>query len=89
MEIISQREMRNNSGEILRRVAAGETLFVSNGGKLAAMLVPVSESSRKRMIAAGGIIPASRPLNIAAWRPVELPGAAPSETVLAELRGDR
>ena len=89
MDIVSQREMRNNSGEILRRVAAGESLLISNGGKLAAMLVPVSESSRNRMIAAGRILPASRPLNISAWRLAELRGSARSETVLAALRGDR
>ena len=89
MEIISQREMRNNSGEILRRVAAGESLLVSNGGQLAAMVVPVPESSRDRLVAAGRIIAASRPLDVARWQAADLPEVDSSETVLAQLRGDR
>lgn len=32
--------MRNNSGEILRAVAAGETIQVTNNGRLAALIVP-------------------------------------------------
>tara|TARA_R110002020_G_scaffold14291_11_gene50742 strand:+ start:1524 stop:1646 length:123 start_codon:yes stop_codon:yes gene_type:complete len=33
--------MRNRSGEILRRVEAGESVLVSNNGRLAALIVPV------------------------------------------------
>ncbi|WP_029088922.1 type II toxin-antitoxin system Phd/YefM family antitoxin [Brevibacterium album] len=44
MDTISHREMRNRSGEILRRVEAGEALQVTNNGRLAAMIVPVTGS---------------------------------------------
>ena len=40
METVTHREMRNRSGEILRRVEAGETLQVTNNGHLAALIVP-------------------------------------------------
>ncbi|MFT3872333.1 MAG: type II toxin-antitoxin system prevent-host-death family antitoxin [Nocardioides sp.] len=40
METISQREMRNNSGEYLRRTAAGETFAVTNNGTVVAWLTP-------------------------------------------------
>ncbi len=34
--------MRNNSGEILRRVEAGESVQVTNNGRVAAVIVPPS-----------------------------------------------
>ena len=40
METVTHREMRNRSGEILRRVEAGESVRVSNNGHLAALIVP-------------------------------------------------
>lgn len=40
MRTVSHREMRNNSGEILRAVAAGETVQVTNNGRVAALIVP-------------------------------------------------
>lgn len=40
METVTHREMRNNSGEILRRVEAGESVQVTNNGRVAALIVP-------------------------------------------------
>ncbi|MFT4009627.1 MAG: type II toxin-antitoxin system prevent-host-death family antitoxin [Nocardioidaceae bacterium] len=40
METISQREMRNHSGEYLRRAAAGETFEVTSNGVVVAWLTP-------------------------------------------------
>lgn len=42
METISQREMRNRSGEYLRRTAAGESFVVTNNGVVVACLIPPS-----------------------------------------------
>ncbi len=39
-ETISQREMRNRSGEILRAVAAGESFIITNDGVVVAELIP-------------------------------------------------
>ena len=39
-QVISQREMRNNSGEVLRRVAAGESFIITNDGVEVAELIP-------------------------------------------------
>lgn len=41
MEIITQRQMRNDSAVILRRVAAGESFVISNRGVHVARLVPI------------------------------------------------
>lgn len=87
--MISQREMRNSSGEVLRRVAAGEALVVSKRGRPAAMLVPVQSSSRERLIAAGVVRPATRPLDVSAWRALDLPDVDSSETMTEQLRPQR
>lgn len=60
MKTISQRELRNNSGEVLRAVAAGESLVVTNNGVPAALLSPVPTTTRDRLIVAGRIVPAAR-----------------------------
>ena len=53
METVTHREMRNRSGEILRRVAAGESVQVSNNGSPAAMIVPVDGGGLDGLIARG------------------------------------
>ena len=40
MNVISQRQMRNDSGAILRRVEAGESFVITNRGVEVARLVP-------------------------------------------------
>ena len=53
MESVSQREMRNNSGELLRRVSEGESVLVTNNGVPAAVLVPAGSDLRSRLTASG------------------------------------
>ena len=43
---IPHRELRNNSSAILRDVAAGETIRITNHGEVVAVLVPPSEADR-------------------------------------------
>ena len=40
MEEVTHRQMRNESADVLRRVAAGETILVTNGGQPAAVISP-------------------------------------------------
>jgi prevent-host-death family protein len=58
METVTHREMRNRSGEILRRVAAGESVQVSNNGRPTAMIVPLGGSALDGLIARGEARPA-------------------------------
>ncbi|HEV7185729.1 MAG TPA: type II toxin-antitoxin system prevent-host-death family antitoxin [Leifsonia sp.] len=58
METVTHREMRNRSGEILRRVEAGESVQVSNNGHLAALIVPVGGDPLDGLIARGEARPA-------------------------------
>lgn len=41
MEIVASRELRNHTAELLRKVAAGDTLLVTVNGSPAAVLSPV------------------------------------------------
>jgi prevent-host-death family protein len=45
---IAQRELRNNSGALLRAAEAGETFTVTVRGRPVARLVPVGEPERPR-----------------------------------------
>lgn len=58
METVTHREMRNRSGEILRRVEAGESVRVSNNGHLAALIVPVGGDTLDGLIARSEARPA-------------------------------
>ena len=60
METISQRRMRNDSAEILRRVAAGESFVITNGGIEVAQLVPFrsrQSPERDELVSAGVLAP--------------------------------
>ena len=89
MEIISQRQMRNDSGGILRRVEAGESFIITNRGVEVARLVPFraqSNADREALIARGVLLP--RRLGT-----MDLPPLVDTEldvaTVLDDLRADR
>lgn len=87
MERIAHRELRNNSAEILRRVAAGESFEITNHGKVVAVLQPPVETGTTWNL------PVVQPATVRGrWSevtPVELsPGSPSSEEILDELRAD-
>ena len=53
MSSITHREMRNNSAEILRRVAAGESIQITNNGQIAAVISPPTGTILDELIAQG------------------------------------
>ena len=53
MEAVTHRERQSRSGEILRRVEAGESVRVSNNGRLAAIIVPATDGPLDTLIACG------------------------------------
>jgi prevent-host-death family protein len=85
VESVSQREMRNHSGELLRRVAEGESVLITNGGVPAAVMVPAGSDTRTRLIAAGRLR-AGTGLDLAALPP-PMQAERSSEDLLAEDRG--
>ena len=58
MKTITHREMRNNSAEVLRRIEAGESLQVTNNGRLAALIVPAGADTLDDLVARGEARPA-------------------------------
>jgi prevent-host-death family protein len=90
MERIGVRELRQHASRYLSRVKAGETVEVTERGQLVALLVPPdpATSSRDRLVAAGRLIPAARPLRLP-QRVSPAPGISDTGTVLDDLRKDR
>jgi prevent-host-death family protein len=60
---IGVRELRQNASKYLARVKAGETIEVTERGKLVAIVSPPShaQTALERLIAEGKVIPASAP----------------------------
>jgi prevent-host-death family protein len=86
MRTITHREMRNQSGEILRRVADGETIEVTNHGERAALIVPPGIDPLADLGARGQMRPARRPPS-SLRSVVRRKAAARSEEILADVRG--
>ncbi len=89
MTSVGIRELRQRASELLRRVAAGETIEVTDRGRPVALLSPLPEAGPlERLRAAGEVDPATADL-------AELPaplrlqaGQEPPSVVLARLRRD-
>ena len=62
MRSISAKELKNRTGEVLRRVGAGEKVLITKRGKPCAVLSPVSEEE----IPAAGLRPYEE-----AWADIE------------------
>jgi prevent-host-death family protein len=84
VESISQREMRNNSGEVLRRVAEGESFLVTNRGVPTAVIAPAEQTARATLLALGRLTPGTG-LDLDAL-PVAVEPIASTAQVLTEDR---
>lgn len=90
MERIGVRELRQHASRYLQLVKAGQSVEVTERGRLVGMLVPPdpAASARDRLVAAGRVLPAARPFRLP--RRTALPTGAPDTgTVLDALREDR
>ncbi|MGA9284671.1 MAG: type II toxin-antitoxin system prevent-host-death family antitoxin [Solirubrobacteraceae bacterium] len=61
MRTVTHREMRNQSGEILRHVADGETIQVTNNGRPAALIVPPGADALTDLVSRGQVRVARNP----------------------------
>lgn len=90
MERIGVRQLRQHASTYLAKVKAGETVEVTQRGRLVALLVPPrpAASARDDLIAEGRLIPARRPFRIP---PRATASGAPldSSSVLDDLRAER
>jgi prevent-host-death family protein len=53
VEEMTHRQMRNESADVLRRVAAGETILVTNNGQPAAVISPPPDDALSLLSASG------------------------------------
>lgn len=87
METIGVRELQQHASAALRRVERGESLGVTDRGRLVAVLVPPSAAAgAASLLAAGRVRPARR--SVEALAP-PVPSARGIADVLDELRADR
>jgi prevent-host-death family protein len=78
--------MRNQSGEILRQVADGETIQVTNNGQVAALIVPPSTDPLAELVSRGQVRVARK--STSSLRSiVRRKGAADSKAIVADVRG--
>jgi len=86
METITHRELRNQSGEILRRVEAGESFQITNNGHAAAMLVPARRDTVDELVRRGEARPATA--EVSTLRGIER-SSSPLTTreIIDDLRG--
>lgn len=93
MQRIGVRELRQNASRYLALVKAGETVEVTERGRLIALLGPPgdSRSTRDRLVAAGRLIPATRPTGrLRSPHPVPISEGEPSNRELLDAeREDR
>lgn len=86
MERVGVRELRQHASRYLARVAAGETLEVTDRGRAVARLVPVHTDLWEDLVTSGRVSPAADVADVADERPGEY-GLAASEA-LATMRAD-
>ena len=90
MERIGVRELRQHASRYLAKVKAGETVEVTERGRLIALLVPPNPhtTALEQLIAEGRVIPGSSPFQFPERVPAP-PGSPDSQSVLDELREER
>jgi prevent-host-death family protein len=88
IRVITHRELRNNSSEVLRAVQGGEIIEVTNHGSAAAILVPPSLTPYERLVAAGKVRePLGQQVDLRRIRRTR--SATTTGELIADLRGDR
>ncbi len=86
MRTVTHREMRNQSGDILRQVADGETIQVTNNGQPAALIVPPGADALADLVSRGQVRLARRPAS-SLRSIVRRPSTRTSEAIVADVRG--
>jgi prevent-host-death family protein len=86
MTRVGVRELRQRASELLRRVAEGESIEITDRGRPVAMLTPLPEDPLARLKASGELTESDRELGDLP-EPLPLPAGSESpSSVLARLR---
>lgn len=84
METIGVRELRQHASRYLARVAAGETVQITDRGRPVALLVPPSGDSWDDLIATGRVLRPEEDGDVADETPADY--AVPATSMLASQR---
>jgi prevent-host-death family protein len=88
MERVGIRELRQNASAVLRRVASGEVVEVTDRGRAVARIVPMHEASRLDQLVAEGRASGTT-LDLLDIKPISRVAGKPLlSKVLADLRSD-
>jgi prevent-host-death family protein len=89
MASVGVRELRQRASELLRRVAAGETIEVTDRGRPVALLTPLPEAGPLEALRAAGEVSAAAGELAELPAPLPLaPGQEPPSAILERLRAD-
>ena len=86
MERIGLRELRQNASRYIAQVVQGETVEVTQRGRLVARIVPAGENTWDDMILRGDVVPAASSAGLLDEVPVDYRFDASAE--LQRLRAD-
>jgi prevent-host-death family protein len=88
MAKVGIRELRQNASAVVRRVAAGEVVEVTDRGRAVARIVPMHETSRlEQLVAEGRATEATG--DLLDVKPIaRIVGKPPLSKILAEMRAD-
>jgi prevent-host-death family protein len=88
MRRVGVRELRQNASAVLRRVAAGEVVEVTDRGRAVARIVPLHEASRLEQLVAEGRASGAT-ADLLGVKPIPRTAGKPSlSTILAAMRAD-
>lgn len=84
---VGMRELSQRTARIMALVRAGETVEVTDRGKVVARIVPAADDRYQQLVAAGVIRPAKRPFDLAHLpQPAGNTTGRSTEDWLADLR---
>lgn len=78
--------MRNNSAELLRAVEGGETVQITNHGRVVAVMSPPAASTLERLVAEGKARPPLKPISTLP-APPKPRGKLTTKEILDDIRG--
>lgn len=86
---VGMRDLSQRTAKVLALVRAGETVEVTDRGRIVARIVPAVDDRYDQLVAAGVLRPATRPFNLTQLpEPVDNPTGQTTDELLAEIRGE-
>jgi prevent-host-death family protein len=89
MERVGIRELKQNASSVMRRVAAGEIIEVTERGKPLGRIVPIDMDPLTQLVAEGRATPATLDLLSIETEPAQPDESSPYEALMEMRRDER